>query len=173
MDFLSVAYGDVLKQVCKDVWGLSLAQMYDPDLKEVVDERWGLTPRQILQRLGSDVARNIHPDTWVRYLIDRIKAGRLVVPYPDRTRPTHLSVMSFQSRYAVVDVRFQNEAKAITDNGGVLIRVVRPSLRSGDDHISETEGDNIEVNATVMNDCSLEDFHQRVVDVVSHLLEIT
>lgn len=172
LNFLSVAYGDGLKHVCSNVWGLSPVQMYDPTLKEVVDDRWGLTPRQILQRLGSDVARNIHPDTWVRYLMNQIKNKSILVPSPNRTSPINFCVKGASEKYAVVDVRFQNEAQAILDNGGVLIRIVRPSLKSVDEHISETEGDDIEVNSTILNDSTLEVFHQRVVTTVCLLLEI-
>lgn len=51
----------------------------------------------------------------------------------------------------VTDVRFPNEADAIRDAGGVLIRLVRPSAGQGDAHPSETALDDYVENYRLSN----------------------
>jgi len=50
------------------------------------------------------------------------------------------------------DVRFQNEADFVRSRGGVIIRIVRPSLKSKDSHESELNQSNINADYTVVND---------------------
>jgi len=72
--------------------------------------------RQLLQQLGTEGGRNcLSEDIWIRTLFERAKKDRLVIP----------------------DVRFENEAKAIHDKGGAIIRVARNGYSPVNDHISE------------------------------------
>lgn len=64
-----------------------------------------LTPRIMMQLLGTDCGRNlIHPDIWVKSLFDS------------------LCVDEYNT---ISDLRYQNEAKAIKDRGGIIVKVVR------------------------------------------------
>jgi len=73
------------------------------------------TNREILQLLGTDVCRMISPTIWIDTLFH-----------------------DFDSDYWVIsDVRFPNEAQAIKDRGGKLIRVER-NTKLTDIHLSET-----------------------------------
>ena len=56
----------------------------------------------------------------------------------------------------MADVRFPNEAEAITSAGGILVRVVRPGHETADAHPSETAMDGYPVHVQVVNDGSLE-----------------
>jgi hypothetical protein len=74
-----------------------------------------LTPRKILQLMGTECGRNIiHKDIWVNSLFRDYKDGYWII----------------------TDVRFLNEAKAIKNRGGILIRINRDVGQ--DTHISET-----------------------------------
>ena len=81
--------------------------------RETVDQWWadrldmpGLTPRLVLQKWGTEVARKAwHDDTWIASLENKLtKAHNDIV---------------------ITDVRFPNEIKAIKDAGGIVIRVIR------------------------------------------------
>ncbi len=96
-----IALADPLKAIAREVYGLSVEQT-DGDLKESLDERWGLSARQIMQRLGTEVARSIHADTWVRYLLAQI------TKHPQNTL------------WVVPDVRFMNEALALRVDAQIM-----------------------------------------------------
>lgn len=139
-----IALADPLKAIAREVYGLSTEQT-DGDLKESIDGRWGLSARQILQRLGTEVARSIHPDTWVRYLLAQ------VAKHPQDVL------------WVVPDVRFQNEALALRAAGAHIWRVHRPSLTpSGDLHASEAEIELIHPDVQLLNSSSLDDLRARV-----------
>ncbi len=67
-----------------------------------------LTPRKLLQLLGTEAGRQIiHPNIWVNALFSDYETD---------------------SKWIVTDVRFLNEAQAIKDKGGIMIRINRPQL---------------------------------------------
>jgi hypothetical protein len=118
--------------------------------REQVDTWWSvrlampaLTPRFVLQNIGTEVMRNaFHDDIWLASLQRRLHGvnGNVVVS----------------------DVRMPNEAAAITDAGGVLIRVERPGTGAGS-HATETEASKIAVDAVLVNDGSFEQLYERLL----------
>jgi hypothetical protein len=118
-------------------------------LSEVVNGPMGWTQakeeipevRQLLQRLGTEVGRDIlGPNVWVQAF--------------DRER-YRLSLLEGAQRFVVPDVRFRNEADYVKDTyGSVLIRVLRPGF-GGDKHPSETEQDTISVDGDILNESSI------------------
>ena len=152
-----VAFAAPIKEFARDYCGLSAAQT-DGDLKEVVDERWGLTPRQIMQRYGTEVGRQIHPDIWIRACLGRIANAN----EPD-------------TLWIVTDLRFHNEAAALRAAGAKLWRVERrrvdrPELAaSGDLHASELEIASIEVDRVIRNTGTLADLEQAVYEAMVDL----
>lgn len=154
-----IAFADPIKRIAMDIYGLSYEQCFGGDEhKEAVDPRWGLTPRSIMQRIGTEVARSIHKDTWVRYClseIERASRGEAVsihwapsrkfmllgegrtLSWPSWALPMNAEGEPYGGRedrlinlktWAVTDVRFPNEADHIRRAGGKIIKVVRPSL---------------------------------------------
>lgn len=76
--YRTTAFADAVKRVAMDVYGLSWDQCYgDGPEKEAVDPRWGLSPRVIMQRIGTEVGRSIHPDTWVRHTLGNVVSATL------------------------------------------------------------------------------------------------
>ena len=81
--------------------------------REQVDSWWAnrlnmpnLTPRLVLQKWGTEVARKSwHDDTWIASLENKL------------TR-SHNDIV-------ITDVRFPNEIQAVRNAGGIVIRVVR------------------------------------------------
>ncbi len=101
-----------------------------------------LTPRKLLQLLGTDCGRDIiHPNIWVNALFADYKLddGKVIEPiikenkdkYPIGFAPA--KQMYFRNpqfpNWIITDVRFPNEAKAIKDRGGIVIRVNRDSWK--------------------------------------------
>ncbi len=81
--------------------------------REQVDPWWAerlqiptLTPRWVLQYWGTDVLRNhFHDDIWIASLENKLRKTR--------------------DDIVISDCRFPNEIKAIKNQGGIVIRVVR------------------------------------------------
>ena len=87
----------------------------------------GKTFREILQLLGTDIARNIWPDIWVENL-----------KYEIQGRGPEIAI--------VPDVRFPNEVKCVQDLGGHVIRLLRNP--HNDQHESETALDDMQFMTT-------------------------
>lgn len=101
-------------------------------------EQERVTPRLLLQKIGTEVGRMINPDVWIKTLFNKYigksigidKVGHQTILYPN---------------WIITDVRFPNEVKAIKEKGGIVIRVNRDlGLPIVDNHISETALDSYE-----------------------------
>ena len=111
-----------------------LACFYFPDTgvdnvtPEMIDWLFEEKPapmRALMQNYGTEVRRGDNPDYWVNQWI--------------------ASTMINKGKWIVADdVRFFNEAKAVKDNGGMLLRITRPDIQSGGGHTSETEAMHIQ-----------------------------
>ena len=95
-----------------------------------------MTVREFLQKLGTDALRdNLHRDIWVNAL------------FADYKEPDN---------WIITDVRFPNEAQAIKDKGGIVIRIERGEQNTENLHISETALDDWEFDYVINNNGSLE-----------------
>ena len=148
-DFLVDNYGFVKVSFA---WPLyqSLKTMLSVDLQDVAKEEpfeWlGVSPRQLLQTLGTEWGREmIHPDIWVLIMQRRIAA---------------LS-RSGVTKIVISDVRFQNEADLIRRHG-MLLHLSRDAATDVNAHCSEN---GLEVNAgefLFRNDSDITELHTRL-----------
>jgi hypothetical protein len=126
---------DPLKRICQEVFGWERHRLYGPsEARNEPDPAWdGLTARRALQQLGTEWGRALHPDVWVRYLLRQPRNGYVVI---------------------VPDVRFDNEARALREAGGLIIRVVADERRppAPDAHASEAGVSDALIDLTVHND---------------------
>lgn len=146
--FRDIALADPLKKACAEIFRFTDEQLYGSK-KEEVDPFWGLTPRDVLQRFGTEAMRNnFGQDLWIRALRRRL----------DGALPN--------SRFVVSDARFPNEADAIHEWGGEMIRIERPGVAKMS-HASETALDSYDKYAlTVYNYGSVADLHRNIDYVV-------
>jgi hypothetical protein len=152
--FVSDAFAFSLKEgICRGVFGLSDDQLYG-DLKTEVDPFWRLTPREILQKAGTEGMRaTFGADIWARTVIRR---------YLDRNSHT-----------LVTDVRFRTEADVIKEHGGVLIRVDRdiPFDPEQDQHQSEIDLDDYtDWDYIIDNNGTLQQLHRHVDSIIREIL---
>lgn len=131
-------------------------EMYHIDSQYVIDRKdWNwdnapvikLTPRKILQLLGTEGGRMVvHPNIWVNALFADYK-GKI----------PHLATSTYPVYYAnwiITDIRFpENEGKAVSDRGGLLIGVKRRfGLRFPDYAFHEIPSEPYIIPPMLMND---------------------
>lgn len=106
-----------------------------------------LTPRLLLQLLGTDCGRDIiHPNIWVNALLSK---------YKDTNYPN----------WIIPDVRFPNELKALQAKDAFLIRLNVPYKNIENEPESETALDNVDIhefNLIINNYGTLEDLFNSI-----------
>lgn len=148
-------YASTLKKITSIILGCKVNKLEDREFKEKeLGKQWQvidytLTPRLLLQRLGTDAARYVHPDIWVNALFSKFKK---------------------KSRWIITDVRFDNEVRAIQERGGIVIRVNRDKSKDSTEqsnHISETALDNYEgFDVILNNNDTLEDLIEEIRQIL-------
>ena len=138
-----------------------------------------LTPRLLLQLLGTECGRNIiHPNIWVNSLFSEYKScgcdsGKTKTSdcwdscnYPEKG-----------DNWVITDLRLPNELKAVKDRGGISIRVRRfvgkPMLTGTgsnpiiiEEHPSETALDNAIFDYTIDNNGTIEELIRKVKEIL-------
>ncbi len=116
------------------------------DIQETYDHPYSIgsilsetTGRQFLERLGTEVGRNMFGyDFWVDRTMQGVRGWDNIV---------------------FSDVRFPNEAEAIKDLGGCIIEILRKGTDYDDSHESRMRLPENCIDFTVYNEGSIEDLH--------------
>jgi dephospho-CoA kinase len=137
------SFAKSLKDISKEVFQLTDDQLYIN--KEIIDERYGKTPRQLLQELGSSMRKHLGDDVFVESLKRKI-------------------IDSSADYIVITDVRYENECSLIKQSGGIVIMIKRPGLVSTDTH--ESENQELEVDRTVINDGTVDDLHDKIIELL-------
>ncbi len=155
-----LAFADSLKDGCREIFGFSDEQLYG-NKKEIIDEYWGVTPRTVLQYVGTDLFReqlgNIIPkigkNIWLKVVEKKILDELKLNP---------------NARFVVTDVRFPNECQMIKDLGGIVIRVKRDCVNNvADFHISELEIEKLDVNIELQNNGSKDELFELAINALT------
>jgi hypothetical protein len=103
--------------------------------------------KSIATRMGWDGQKD---DRGRKLLQDIGSAGRAYDPW--------MWVFKMPTEHPIIidDVRFLNEADAIKDVGGIIVRIIRPGLHTMN-HESETEQRHIIADYTLINDKEIEE----------------
>lgn len=142
------SFAKPIKDACRLIFQIESKYFEDGDLKEVVNDVHGMSPRQMMQTLGTDMFRNmIHPNFWVNHFMRWYNEANL-------------------PKVVVSDVRFQNELDAIKSLGGIIIKIVRETGYS-DDHISEKGVSQLKgVDYVIENNGDIRHLFERVSEIL-------
>jgi len=99
--------------------------------------------RKLLQSTGVAGRNMIDEYLWIALTLSQIKDPQ-------------------EGRYVITDVRFPNEAAALTAQGGQLWRIERPGVDAVNDHVSETALDAWVFDETIINDGTIEDLKKKI-----------
>ena len=168
--FVKLSFASALKDIVAIIFGWSRERLEglkveDRQWREEVDSKWAnllnihcLTPRYVLQYLGTEVFRNhFHKDIWTKIVENQL---------------------SFYENVVVSDCRFANEIEMIKQNGGKIIQVHRddhvlkhpselPLEVSGAKHPSELEWIQCHYDRVIKNNGTIEDLHTKVNLILS------
>lgn len=155
-----------LKVIASILTGIPAHQFEDQEFKSsMLGEMWWknygdfyhqTTVRDFLQILGTDAIRNgLHTNAWVNALMADYKPRKM-----DQYSP---------SNWIITDCRFPNEAEAIKDRGGMIVRVNRPGIAPVNAHPSETALDNWDFDYKIANDSDLISLKQSVQILLNNL----
>jgi len=170
-----------LKQIVSLLTGIPVEDLEKQEVKDrVLGKEWQVIPyentfytkrtvRWLLQKLGTDAMRDvIHPNIWV---------NALFADYKDEWggMNTYTNTGKYPN-WIITDVRFPNEADAILERGGIMLRVNRGKINpcsAHDQHISETALDNYsKFNFIIDNNGTIEELVPKIKDVLQKIKTI-
>jgi hypothetical protein len=172
-------YAGKLKQTASLLTGILVEKFEDQEFKKTeLAEDWNYFPiigyghrnipvygqdeqsmlvREFLQKLGTEAMRDgLHTNVWVNALFADYK--------PDCTPKDAFN--KDLPNWIITDMRFPNEIEAVVERKGITIRVVRPGTSIGT-HPSETALDNAEFDYEIINDGSIADLIDKVIDILT------
>lgn len=144
------AFADPLKEAALELNPLIGPVALPGELAPIRDVRLA----DAVDRLGWEGAKEI-PE--VRRTLQQFGIGIRAIDEAFWVRVTLTRAVVHDGPAVITDVRFPNEAKAIADVGGILVRIDRPGLASTDTHISETALDGYPADLTVTNSGTADD----------------
>lgn len=140
-----------------------------------------LTPRLLLQLIGTDCGRNIiHTNIWINSLFANYNTKKYSVGID---KYGHQTIVDKYPNWIITDMRFPNELRAVKDRDGISIRINRPDeiiathqaflentkgkylpykLIGAEEHPSETALDNAEFDYIIDNNGSIEELIEKV-----------
>jgi len=147
------SFAGPIRRFIAQTLGLS-AEALESVKESPIDWLPGFTPRLLMQTVGTEWGRNtVHPDLWILSAMRRVYA-----------------LQGLGARGVVLtDVRFANEANAIRDGGGFVLRLNRTAARSEDSHASEVRLADHLIDAEVSNDGTIQDLRVNLDAVMLRL----
>ncbi len=154
-----VRFAAALKAGARAMFDLTHEQIEGDQKDEPID--WlGITPRRIMQTLGTEWAQSLRRDIWVRTTARRI----------DTLRLRGIEESGHWPGVALPDCRFDHEADWVRSQGGVIYHIHR-DVDAVESHISEA-GVQIEPGDVVIdNTGTVDELHQQIHDATIRLLK--
>lgn len=187
-------FADPLKRFVADILGVSVELLEDRAYKETaLGEEWSYfetfsdrrrvyssrdsiptvpnthftkkyyTPRLLMQLIGTEVGRQVHENIWINALFATYKpiGDNLLEGEVRKVREEDL----IYPKWIIPDTRFDNEAQAIKDRGGIIIKVQR-DVDTTDTHASEKGVSDKYVDIVIDNNGSMEDLVEEVKTIL-------
>ena len=147
VNFIELTFANPVKIVAAAI-SAGKAQLHDAVQKEQFNENLGITNRALMQRVGD----MLHEQLPV-YFPTMFKVGSSPIVEIARALLFNEKNNSDGANIIFSDVRYREEAKLIKDEGGLLIRIVRPrQVHVLDSHSSETQSKELTVDYEIVND---------------------
>lgn len=150
--YTRLSFAEPLKHIVKLLFDFNDQQVGliegSNDEKDTLDERWGISPRKALQFVGTEILQNK-----IQELLPNVKR--------DYFANILLSKIEYNKTYVISDLRFIHEYDKIKHLDIQIIKVIRPSIITDEQHLSENEYMYIPVDKEIINDGTFEDYINR------------
>ena len=147
------AFAYPLKRGVQEMFGLTDEQTWNDDLKEVVIPEYGMSPRQLFQLAGTEFGRDmVAQDVWVRRAKVEIEKRRREAVQPN----------SIVNGMVITDIRFENEAALIREQGGAVWHIERPGAPQVNAHSSEAGAAKHPDDIVLLNNGTIADLYAKV-----------
>ena len=130
--FVHAAFADPIRSMALlllEEAGIDHRWLTDRAYKELRIPGLGVSARALMQTIGTEVGRHLHPSIWTRHMAMRLGLAGAGLP---NTYPVH-------DRIVISDVRFGNEVDWVHLVGGKVIRLHRNQAAAVRAHASEAE----------------------------------
>lgn len=190
--FKKYNFADPLKEGIGKMFGFSHDQLYGKD-KEIIDPFWGVSPREVLQKMGTEIFQYEVPKTikelepigrsfWVK-CFEKWYMNELNDFYKKRSSwstnvfdamlkdlpYSFLDEIRPHIRVVISDIRFQHESNKIKELGGILIRVNRETEDNQySSHCSEIECMDIKCDYEINNNSNIIDLHKQIDSLIKN-----
>lgn len=162
--FVRMSFAEPLRIAGAMVYGIPLRYFLDRKLKEFPLPNSRMTPRRVLQLMGTEVCRSICEPLWVKRALLRMASPMDNLAGYAASNSNRLS-RDNGIRVAIPDVRFQNEADFVRKLGGRIVMISRPSAEAnkaaalhGAGHASESGISGAASDIALVNTGTLESF---------------
>lgn len=154
-NFNHVKVAHVLKETIKVMFDLS-DQQVESDIKDTIDPRYGVSPRRIMQFVGTEFGQyqlqELLPDIgrcfWIKQLCISMQKKE-------------------NDKFVISDVRFQHEITELKKNFPHVVSI-KITRNTGliDTHVSEQEHNLIQPDYTIVNNSSIQTLYHKIDDIV-------
>lgn len=157
-EFQEYVMAEPLKQIAK-IFGFTHRQLYGSQNDKLeIHPHWGISGREFLQKVGTDMFRELLPKVIPEMKInDSIWCEIFRLKY-NKSRRTVVS-----------DIRFLDEARTIKELGGVIIKITTDRELYNTSHISEIEQDSISYDYIIRNNGDVKTLHNNIDTILQKL----
>lgn len=159
--FKEYAFAQPIKEACSLLFGWSLDHIENH--KEEVDPVWGISPRKVLQWMGTEA---------FQYSLPAFSEGFM------NTVGRNFWVKKFEQEYLknkdisylISDFRFKHEKEALKKYNAITIKVIRDSVKANDLHESEKYIQDMECDYIIYNNSTLQKLYDDIDKIMMELL---
>jgi dephospho-CoA kinase len=167
-NFTEYAFAEPIKKI-GEIFGFSRDNLYGTQEQKLeIHPYWNVSARTFLQKVGTDLFR----EHFREVLPEMSKSETIWIDIFKMKYKDYNSKNCESKNFVVSDVRFEDEAKAIKELGGILIRIERKYFGEELRHKSETCVDNIKVDFIIENESDKNNLYDNVDNIINNLKNI-
>lgn len=153
--FSKKSFATPIKEAVKEVFGWS-EEHVNGALKEVIDPEWGVSPRQMMQWVGTEAFQMYIQRDFPLYS-ETIGRGLWV-----KKLCRDIDIANTSKNIVIPDLRFYHEYEELRKYGVFILKVQRDNVDQNDVHLSEREIENIPVEVIIENNTTYEELYEGV-----------
>ena len=174
-NYIKVAFADYIRESLKVLFDWN-EENFSQKLKEENDEYWGVSPRKMMQELGTE---------FLRFHCKNMISEEFYLPNGNMYKSTfHIKRLNKDiTKYynidnnvkiIISDLRFQDEVDYVKELGGTVIRINREVEKNNfSNHASENQIDNLKsIDINLVNDKDIDHYIKKVRLTVEHIQDL-